>query len=82
MAAKKEKKPAKSPSAFGRLIEYAGQFRALTYLSLILSALSSVLALMPFVYLWRTGKCWRFSLTFPGPRGSSITDGWPFCSLC
>ena len=32
---------------------YAGRFKALTYLSLILSALSSVLALFPFVCLWR-----------------------------
>ena len=50
MAAKKEKK---SISAFGRLMEYAGRFRMLTYLSLILSALSSVLALVPFICLWR-----------------------------
>ena len=50
MAAKKEKK---SPSAFCRLMEYAGRFRVLTYLSLVLSALSSVLALLPFVCLWR-----------------------------
>ena len=50
MAAKKEKN---SASAFGRLMEYAGRFRVLSYLSLILSALSSVLALLPFVCLWR-----------------------------
>ena len=50
MAAKREKK---STSAFGRLMEYAGRFRVLTYLSLVLSALSSVLALLPFVCLWR-----------------------------
>ena len=49
----KMKKQSKSPSAFGRLMEYAGRYRTLTYLSLILSALSSVLALMPFVCLWR-----------------------------
>ena len=49
----KEKKPGKSPSAFGRLMEYAGRYRTLTYLSLILSAMSSVLALIPFVCLWR-----------------------------
>ena len=49
----KEKKQNRSPSAFGRLMEYAGRCRTLTYLSLILSALSSVLALLPFVYLWR-----------------------------
>ncbi len=34
-------------------MEYAGRFRMLTYLSLILSALSSVLALLPFVFIWR-----------------------------
>ncbi len=49
----KEKKQDKSPSAFGRLMEYAGRFKSLTYMSLILSALSSVLALMPFVCIWR-----------------------------
>ena len=43
----------KSPSGFARLMEYAGRFRALTYLSLILSALSSILALLPFVCIWR-----------------------------
>ena len=49
----KEKKQDKSLSAFGRLMEYAGRFRVLTYMSLILSALSSVLALLPFVCIWR-----------------------------
>ncbi len=49
----KEKKQGKSPSAFGRLMEYAGRFRTLTYMSLVLSALSSVLALVPFVCIWR-----------------------------
>ncbi|MBR3018662.1 MAG: ABC transporter ATP-binding protein, partial [Clostridia bacterium] len=34
-------------------MEYAGRFKTLTYLSLILSALSSVLALLPFVCIWR-----------------------------
>ncbi len=49
----KKKKEGKASSAFGRLMEYAGRFRALTYLSMILSALSSVMALMPFVFIWR-----------------------------
>lgn len=52
----KEKKQGKSPSGFARLMEYAGKFRTLTYLSLILSALSSVLALLPFVCIWRIIK--------------------------
>ena len=49
----KEKKQGRTPSAFGRLMAYAGRYKTLTYLSLVLSALSSVLALIPFVCLWR-----------------------------
>lgn len=43
----------KKPSAFSVLMNYAGMYKALTYLSLLLSAVTGVLALMPFVYLWR-----------------------------
>ncbi|MBR4473404.1 MAG: ABC transporter ATP-binding protein [Oscillospiraceae bacterium] len=43
----------KKKSALSELLGYAGGFKILTYLSLILSALSSVLSLMPFVFLWR-----------------------------
>ncbi len=43
----------KKQSALSELLEYAGDFKILTYLSLILSAMSSVLSLMPFVFLWR-----------------------------
>ena len=43
----------KKQSALSELLEYAGSFKILTYLSLVLSALSSVLSLMPFVFLWR-----------------------------
>ena len=43
----------KKQSALSELLEYAGSFKIRTYLSLILSALSSVLSLMPFVFLWR-----------------------------
>ncbi|MBR1710722.1 MAG: ABC transporter ATP-binding protein [Clostridia bacterium] len=32
---------------------YAGKFKLLTYLSLVLSAACGILAIMPFVYLWR-----------------------------
>ena len=46
----------KEPSALGRLLSYAGSFRKLTYQSLILSGLSSILSLMPFVYLWKIIK--------------------------
>ncbi len=43
----------KKKSALSELLQYAGSYGKLTYLSLILSALSSVLSLMPFVFLWR-----------------------------
>ena len=46
-------KKQKKPSAFSVLMDYAGGHKALTYLSLLLSAVTGVLALMPFVYLWR-----------------------------
>ncbi len=49
---KKEKKP----SAFSVLMGYAGGHKALTYLSLVMSAVTGVLALMPFVYLWKIIK--------------------------
>lgn len=37
---------------FNELMQYAGRHKALTYLSWILSAVSALLALVPFVYLW------------------------------
>nr|WP_288977027.1 ABC transporter ATP-binding protein [uncultured Shuttleworthia sp.] len=46
----------KKPSAFSVLMGYAGRHKVLTYLSLILSAACGVLALMPFVCLWRIIK--------------------------
>ena len=71
----KKKKQDKSPSAFRRLMEYAGRFKVLTCLSLILSALSSVLALLPFVFIWRIiqevlaaarlANCNEFALKLP-----------------
>ncbi|MCI6377051.1 MAG: ABC transporter ATP-binding protein/permease [Clostridiales bacterium] len=35
-----------------RLMDYAGRFRALTYASWVLSALSALIALIPFLYIW------------------------------
>lgn len=43
----------KKQSNISRLIAYAGRFRFLTYASWILSAISALLALVPFWYLWR-----------------------------
>lgn len=49
-------KEQKNPSAFSVLMGYAGGHKRLTYLSLLLSAITGILALMPFVYLWRIIK--------------------------
>ena len=38
------------------LMKYSGKYKIFTYLSLILSGLSSILALLPFVYIWKIIK--------------------------
>ncbi|WP_283608284.1 ABC transporter ATP-binding protein [Faecalispora anaeroviscerum] len=42
----------KQQSSISRLLGYAGKFRYLTIASWILSAISALMALMPFVYIW------------------------------
>ncbi|MBO8461206.1 MAG: ABC transporter ATP-binding protein, partial [Firmicutes bacterium] len=42
----------KKEKVFPRLMHFAGKHKVLTYLSLILSAISGVLAIMPFVYIY------------------------------
>lgn len=42
----------KKEKVFPRLMHYAGKHKVLTYLSLILSAISGVFAIMPFVYIY------------------------------
>lgn len=43
----------KKQSDLSRLMEYAGKYRILAYFSWILSAMSALLALVPFWYIWR-----------------------------
>lgn len=43
----------KKQSALQRLFEYAGNFRYLSIASWILSAVSALIALVPFYYIWR-----------------------------
>ena len=43
----------KKQSNLGRLLGYAGKYRILTYRSWILSAVSALIALLPFWYIWR-----------------------------
>lgn len=43
----------KKQSNLSRLMEYAGRHRYLTYISWILSAVSALIALVPFWYIWK-----------------------------
>ena len=43
----------KKQSNLSRLLEYAGRYKILTYLSWVLSAAGALLALVPFWYIWR-----------------------------
>ncbi len=46
----------KKQSNLSRLLDYAGSYKILTYLSWVLSAASALLALVPFWYIWRILK--------------------------
>lgn len=46
----------KNQSNLDRLMAYAGGYKTLTYLSWVLAAVSAVLALLPFWYIWRILK--------------------------
>lgn len=46
----------KKQSNLSRLLDYAGKYRILTYLSWMFSAVSALLALVPFWYIWRILK--------------------------
>ena len=43
----------KKQSDFSRLMGYAGRYRVFTYASWVLSAVSALVALVPFVYIWK-----------------------------
>lgn len=42
----------KKQSDFSRLMGYAGRYRVFTYASWVLSAISALTALVPFLYIW------------------------------
>ena len=43
----------KKQSDLSRLMNYAGNYRYFTYASWVLSAVSALVALVPFVYIWK-----------------------------
>lgn len=69
---KKEKKE----SAFKRLMKYAGSYSRLTYVSLILSAVSAICALFPFVYLWKIIKEVFDVMPEYSKADGIVTNGW------
>ncbi len=46
----------KKQSDLSKLLAYAGSFRYLTISSWILSAISTLVALLPFIYIWKIIK--------------------------
>ena len=46
----------KKKSDLQKLLDYAGNFRWLTYASWVLSVISALLALVPFIYIWKIIK--------------------------
>ena len=46
----------KKESNFSRLMGFAGSYKSFTYVSLVLSAVSSAFALLPFYYVWKIIK--------------------------
>lgn len=51
-----EKKQEKKQGDLGRLMQYAGDHKYFTYASLVLAALSALIALVPFYYIWKIMK--------------------------
>ena len=46
----------KNKNVFSVLMGYAGKYKILSYMSLVLSVISGVVALLPFVYIWKIVK--------------------------
>ena len=46
----------KKQSALNRLTDYAGKHKYFTYASWVLSAISALVALLPFIYIWKIVK--------------------------
>ena len=73
----------KKQSNLSRLLEIAGSHKYLTYASWVLSAISALIALVPFYYIWKmikgsTGGGTRF---WPGTEPDLAMAGWQYCLL-
>ncbi len=66
----------KKRSNLSRLLEYAGGYRILTYLSWVLSAASAWLALVPFWYIWRILRAVIAAAPHYEQAETVTHDGW------
>lgn len=70
----------KKQSNLSRLMGYAGGHKILTYLSWVLSVMSALLALVPFLYIWRIiHDILEVSPDFSQAGMSQATVGLPYC---
>ena len=68
---------AKGKGSFSVLMDYAGRRRVLTYLSWVLSAVSALTALVPFVFVWLiVREVIQADGNFAAVQGSLSVYGW------
>ena len=73
----------KKQSDLSRLMDYAGNYRYFTYASWVLSAASALVALVPFVYIWKILRdVLNAAPDYAQAVNSPITAGWQCCLQC
>ena len=73
----------KKRSDFSRLMGYAGGHRVFTYASLVLSAVSALVALVPFLYIWKILRdVLNAAPNYAQAVNIPITAGWQCCLQC
>ena len=70
---------AKKQSSLSRILSYAGGHKNLTLLGCILSALSAILGLIPYVCVWLAAR--KVLETWPGLGGTSGLARWGWTAV-
>ena len=69
----------KKQSSLSRILNYAGEHKNLTLLGCILSALSAILGLIPYVCVWLAAR--NVLETWPDPSGISVLAHWGWTAV-
>ena len=69
----------KKQSSLSRILSYAGGHKNLTLLGCILSALSAILGLIPYVCVWLAAR--NVLETWPDPSGISGLAHWGWTAV-